>query len=337
MRVLFVTHPRSAIYHGGMEIQMERTKWALEQHGVEVVLYSPWVQQIEDVDLCHIFSLDGSVHLYARKAAEAGKKVVVSTVYNCFSAPLWRMKIKRRLSACPGVYTDLRRSCELLRYCHKIVALNVEEKKAIRYIFDVPDDTIAVVPNGINKECMAATAAPFRERFGFSDFVLQVASIEPRKNQLTLIEAMRGLPHKLVLIGPPMGDRSYYERCRAASDGNVVFVGRLSPDDPVLHSAFHAARLFVLPSFSEVMPLTLYEAAVAGARIIASNRFPVMSALSAHISRFAPTDVAGLRRMIEAQMPKGRDPALAQAARQLPSWEEVGGMIRGLYEELLSG
>jgi len=67
------------------------------------------------------------------------------------------------------------------------------------------------------------------------DFVLSVGLVEPRKNQLMLLHALRdsGLP--IVIIGRH-NDRRYYQLCRRFAPKGTVFID---------HTAARAARLRV--------------------------------------------------------------------------------------------
>ena len=44
-------------------------------------------------------------------------------------------------------------------------------------------------------------ADQFTQRYGFKDFILCVGRIEPRKNQLNIIRALRGIKSDIVFIG----------------------------------------------------------------------------------------------------------------------------------------
>ena len=68
---------------------------------------------------------------------------------------------------------------------------NAEADQLVRY-FQVPAERIHVVPNGADERFAEADPAPFARRVGTRDFVLSAGRIEPRKNQLGLLRAMRG-------------------------------------------------------------------------------------------------------------------------------------------------
>ena len=124
--------------------------------------------------------------------------------------------------------------------------------------------------------------------------------------------------------------------CRKEAGGNVLFTGGLAHDNPLLASAYAAARLFVLPSYSEVMPLTLYEAAAAGCRVIVSKNVPVASLTVNLIPTFDPCSPSDLRSLIASEMEKPRNSQLQAAVRDMASWRCVCEQIASIYEKVLS-
>ncbi|WP_232624310.1 glycosyltransferase family protein [Paraburkholderia ginsengisoli] len=78
-------------------------------------------------------------------------------------------------------------------------------------IFDLPQQKIVSVLNGVEQSFYEPVEPElFRSEFGIQDrFVLNVDNIQPRKNQLALIRAMKSLPElTLVLIGHQRGPES---------------------------------------------------------------------------------------------------------------------------------
>ncbi|MBA3613267.1 MAG: glycosyltransferase [Nitrospirales bacterium] len=339
MKVLFLTYPRIGLNRGGLQIQIEETAKGLAQRGVEVIFYDPWRNQIPDVDVCHVFSIDGAVVSHVQRSIGSGKPVIVSSVLNLFHVPpsLMRMKV---LSSrfIPGMYSDLKRANLMLHAASRVIALNENERKLLSTIFSLPSDRIVTIPNGLKASFATGDPLLFEEKYGVKDFVLNVASIEERKNQLTLIRAMKSLPYPLVIIGKILSEQEeYISRCRAQANKRVIFTGSLAHDDPILASAYRAAKLFVLPSFSEVMPLTLYEASVAGCRVVASKNVPVARPLQHLVPVFDPHSPEDLASLITTEMEKPPTLELQSIVRDMPSWQQVCQQIHGSYENALTG
>ncbi|WP_342349252.1 glycosyltransferase [uncultured Nitrospira sp.] len=337
MKVLFLTYPRIGLNRGGLQIQIEETAKGLTQRGVEVIFYDSWRNQIPDVDVCHVFSIDGSVVSHVQRSIGSGKPVIVSSVLNLFHVPQSLMRMKVLSSRfIPGMYSDLKRANLMLHAASRVIALNEDERKLLSTIFSLPSERIATIPNGLKTSFSTADPLLFEKKYGVKDFVLNVASIEERKNQLTLIRAMKSLPYPLVIIGNLSSEQeTYISRCREQANKQVIFTGSLAHDDPILASAYRSAKLFVLPSFSEVMPLALYEAAIAGCRVIASKNVPVAGSVRQLVPVFDPHSPEDLERLIISEMEKPRGIELQSVVRDMPSWQQVCEHIHVTYETVL--
>lgn len=337
MRVLFLTYPRIGLNRGGLQIQIEETARSLSKLGLDVVQYDPWKNQVPDVDICHVFSIDCSMVDHVTRAVKLKVPVVVCPVLNIFNSPPLLSIVKQKLSVLPGVYSDLKRAKVMLDAAALVLAANSDERELLTKVFNVEPSKLRIIPNGISMTFRDGDPQLFQEKYGTKNFVLNVASIEPRKNQLTLVRAMRGLPYTLVLVGraSPENER-YFKQVKAEAGSNVQFVGSLQHDDPMLASCYRAAKLFVMPSFSEVMPLTLNEAAVAGCRILASDQVPIAEAIAPFVRRFRPNDVQAVTRLIDDEMRDQAESAIPQAIRAMPTWDQVGQELLVLYRSLVN-
>jgi glycosyltransferase involved in cell wall biosynthesis len=337
LRVLFLTYPRIGLNRGGLQLQIAKTAEALTGLGIEVVYYNPWLNEIPEVDLCHVFSIDGSMMYHVQSAKNRLKPVVVSPVFSCSGVPLWQTKIKAKLSSLlPGMYTDLVRARALLEGASHVIALTGNERAALEQSFQIRRDKLSIIPNGIEKRFSSASPRLFEERFGFNDFILQVGSIDRNKNQLATIRAVKGTPHKLVIIGQASTiNENYYQACTAAADDNVFFLGQLSHDDPLLASAFAAAKTFILPSYNEVMPLVLYEAALAGCKLVVSQSVPVEPALRPFVTPVDPDSVGNIAAVLNAEMASPMTAGGQQVALAMPTWAGVAASIKDIYLNLL--
>ena len=335
MRVLFLTYPRIGLNKGGLQIQIEETAKGLTDLGVEVIRYDPWKNQIPNVDICHVFSIDSSMVYHVMRAVSLGVPVLVCPVLNLFDTRPVLSMIKQRLSVLPGMYSDLRRAGRMLDAATLILAANTDEREMLTKLFKVDPAKFRIIPNGISVAFRNGDPHLFEKVHGIKDFVLNVASIEPRKNQLALVRAMQHLPYSLVLVGKASPENAnYMEKVKAEAGTNVRFIGTIQHDDPMLASCYRAAKLFVMPSFSEVMPLTLNEAAVAGCRILASDQVPVSESIAALIRRFCPNDVEAITRLIDAEM---RDPSIntiPHAVAAMPTWNDICLQLTELYQEV---
>ena len=107
----------------------------------------------------------------------------------------------------------------------------------------------------------------------YKDHVICVARFEGRKNQLNLINAMKNTKIPLTFIGRPSANQmSYYLECKklAAESSNIHFVEYVSHEN--LAAIYNAAKVHVLPSWSETTGLSSLEAAAMGCNIVITRK-----------------------------------------------------------------
>lgn len=143
-------------------------------------------------------------------------------------------------------------------------------------VWKLPPARVRYVPNGIDVVRFAAPPA-----LGLPGGLVKapgeiwigtVAALRPEKNLHRLLRAAAALPeepHARVVVvgeGPERGPLEA-TAARLGLDGRVLFTGRLSAPERVLH----ALDLFVLSSDTEQMPYSLLEAMAAGLPAVATD------------------------------------------------------------------
>jgi glycosyltransferase involved in cell wall biosynthesis len=142
---------------------------------------------------------------------------------------------------------------------------------------------VIMVPNaaagGLHPVSHERAARMVRDRFGIAGpFLLSVGDLQPRKNQIGLINAFARLvrshprlTHKLVLVGK---DTWFAPRVREAARRSgavdrICFPGFVEDAD-LLHF-YNACEFFVFPSFYEGFGLPVLEAMACGKAVACSN------------------------------------------------------------------
>jgi hypothetical protein len=324
---------------GGMYIQIKKTAEALQQYGVSVVFHNPWENELADCDICHVFSTHEAVYGMLDAAVSSSKPVVWSTVFNVFKRPMWQLRMQVGLSKIlPGFYPIWKNCHRVSSLCNHVILLNEDEQFRFQSLFPSIKNKVSIIPNGVDFMFNNGDKMAFMRHFGLSPgdkYVLNVGIICERKNQLTLIRAAKGKSWKLVIVGP-YSESIYSKQCRheAASCDNVIMTGALPYHSDLLAGAYAGAKVFCLPSFSEVQPLTLIEAAVAGCSLVASNQVPIMPSLKGHVLLCVPDNIKELQKSIE----RGLD-SLATAREVIlkqPTWHEIGRKVACVYKQLVN-
>ena len=344
--------PGSILYHapsvvfqapGGGENQLVQTGRHLEDLGLSIRLFSPWLDRIEDARLLHLFGMSRE-GLELAKVAKA-RKVPIALSPICWFEP----------RAIAALATDpIRRACDLARWGVKRLAPKVPgwrrslleladvvlpnseaEAHQLNRLFGTSLARIRVVPNGVSSTFAYASATNFREEYGAGDFVLYTGRIEPRKNVLGLIEAVAALGLRLVVIGTvPPGREAYAEACRRAGDGLVRWMGTMEHDDPRLASAFAAARVFALPSWFETPGLAALEAALAGCPVVVTPYGCTREYFGDRVEYARPDRPSEIARALIRAWEQGADPRLAAHVGSRYLWSDVAQRTAEVYDQI---
>ena len=215
--------------------------------------------------------------------------------------------------------------------------------------FGIAHEKIRAIPLGVDAsfrprtaEEMLATLAKFE--LHRSDFLLVVATLEPRKNLARLVRAYAALPeatkqrHPLVIVGARGWLNGELERTLAPleASGAVRRLGYVDESElPILYAGAYA---FAFPSLYEGFGLPVLEAMASGAPVLTSNvsSLPeVAGDAEALVDPYSPEAIAdGIYRVLtDVDLRRAlRRKGLARA-RQF-SWETSVRRVREIYGEV---
>jgi len=344
--------PGSILYHapsvvfqapGGGENQLVQTGRHLDDMGLNIRLFSPWLDRLEDARLLHLFGMSREGLELARVARARQVPIALSPI--CWFEPraiaalapdpvrrawdLAKWGVKRVAPRVPG----WRRT--LLKLADVVLPNSEAEATQLTRIFSLDASRIRVVPNGVSSTFAYASPDTFREEYGAGDFVLYAGRIEPRKNVLGLVEAIAALGLKLVVIGSvPPGQEGYADACRRAGDGLVRWMGRMDHDDPRLVSAFAAARVFALPSWFETPGLAALEAALAGCAVVVTPYGCTREYFGDRVEYARPDRPTEIARALIRAWEQGADPRLAAHVGSRFLWSEVAQRTAEVYDQI---
>jgi len=321
MRVLFNTYPWAFDRPGGGEMQLMKYAEHLPRLGIEVLLHDLWRPRFDDVDLVHFFSgIGGSVHFCNHVHSRKLPLVI--------SSSLWITETTRERYP----VGEIRQQFAL---AEAIVTNSRLEADTLADVLDLPRERFVPVLNGVDRRfAERIDAGIFRQRFGIQGpFVLNVANVEARKNQLDLARALRGGELPLVIIGH-LRDRKYLQQVMDKGGGIIRYLGPIAHDDPALHAAYAACSVFALPSELETPGLAALEAAAAGARLVVTLEGSTREYFDDEAVYVRPGDIRGLRAAINRALAGPSPPALARRIVEQFAWDRVIGELKALYERL---
>lgn len=323
MRVVLNTYAVAFDCPGGGEVQLLQSRAALERRGVEVDLFDTWRPQLRTADVVHFFSLHGGSANFCGHVKQIGRPLAISPI-------VWLTD-----ENIPKFPIDEMR--HLLHICDRVLPNSAAERDQLVEFFEFPAEKCTVTYNGIDASyAELADAEPFREYYGIrSPFALCVANIEPRKNQLKLIEAFAAVDTQLVLVGH-IRDRDYYEQCMDAAGANVRHVGGLPDGDALLRSAYRACDVFVLPSQLETPGLAALEAASQGAKIVITEVGATREYFADWVEYVAPNDVTAIAAAVDRALTAPSDASLREHVLNSFTWDRTAAQLVEAYELMLA-
>lgn len=342
-RVILAGGLTSMMAPGGGETQLMATTQALQELGVAARLWRPWEETFTETDVLHLF---GSLPEHLATVVQArrrGVRTVLSTIAWFDLASRWHSgaTFGRRLfdCGCGLVRSFVPRLPHWRRRLYESVDLLLPNSQAeaeqLIERYDVPENRIRVVPNGASPRFAVGDAAAFSDLVGMRDFVLYPGRIEPRKNQLGFLRAMRGVSVPIVVLGNAVpGHEGYLAACRREAGSMVQFVGRLEYDDPCLAGAYAACRCVALTSWFETPGLVALEAGMSGVPLALTDRGPTREYFGDLAEYASPGDRNSIRRAVLAAYESSRNPPLARLVRERYSWRAAAVATRDAYRSL---
>ena len=171
-------------------------------------------------------------------------------------------------------------------------------------------------------------------------YLLAVGALRPRKNLRRLVEAFRslragGLPHRLVLAGPDLGEGA---ALRAAAAGVPVELSG-PVGDRRLDALMRGADLLVHPSLYEGFGLAALEAMARGTPVALARATALPEAGGDAAAYFDPLDPADLAATIRRVLADGELRAgMAERGRARAaalSWEATAAATAAVYREAI--
>lgn len=185
---------------------------------------------------------------------------------------------------------------------------------------------VTVIPNDVDLgDFLGASGEGVREELGLppgETLLLSVSRLAAEKNLVFLLDAVApllrdGPPARLVFVGDGPLRPDLERRTREAGlAGRVTFTGRLP--HALTARYYAAADLFLMPSITEVNPLTIGEALAAGTPVAAVDSFSAREGMvDGHDGVIAPLDIEAYRHAVRGLLAdRARLAAMAEAARE---------------------
>jgi glycosyltransferase involved in cell wall biosynthesis len=356
VKVLFRIRSDIDRFPGGDEVQLRRTREALETMGVETALLPGVAEMPAGFDLVHLFNTTRiqETALQLRQARDRDVPVVVSTIWHSTAEmrkfyahlrgwswfPLTAYQSAKeawyaRRSGLPIFWPAVLRfravQRQVVEAADAVLPNSEAELDLLRSELGARPRVAFVVPNGFT------FAGPPASVDGARRDVLCVGRVEPRKNQLGVIRAFKRLPrgpHRLRLFGAMNeAHEGYAAQVRAELvPGWVEYAGVVSQTE--LAGEMARSSVVVLASFFETCGLVVLEALACGARACVTRSPCLRDYYADRVDYCDPYDEASIATGISAAL--HREPEDHSAFLGGFSWERAAQQTLRAYESVLA-
>jgi glycosyltransferase involved in cell wall biosynthesis len=184
------------------------------------------------------------------------------------------------------------------------------------------------------------------ERFRIDKpFVLTVGDLQPRKNQIGLIQAFEELilrnpqlPHRLVIVGKKtwFADRIVETGKNSRIADRIVYTGFVNDDE--LLQLYNACDMMVFPSFYEGFGLPILEAMACGRAVACSNTSSMPEVANAAAIVFDPASrdeiVRSMRDILLDAELRTRMERLGLHRASLFTWQRTAQQTLEIYRQV---
>jgi glycosyltransferase involved in cell wall biosynthesis len=332
MKILLNCHMPFLLAHGGAQIQIEQTKAALDQIGVQVE-YLRWWDEKQTGDILHqIGWLDRPMMALAQ---QRGWKVAMTILLTEQCNRPWRELLPRKLlirSALAVPFAS--RLKERLRWssyhlCDRMIVGLEAERMILADIYGVPRERIEVVPLGLAKAWL--DAGPGKRN---KEHLICTGTIGPAKNSVALAQLAHAAGTPLLFVGKPFDfQSSFWKEFEKLIDGKIVKHHQHVASQEDLIGLLQHARGYVLMSRNENWSLAAHEAAAAGLPMLVPDQRWSRERFGDRVSYWPKKGraaaVSALRRFYD------QCPSLSPPGIHLHSWVETAERLRDIYTQML--
>lgn len=253
-RILLTTYHQAYLKKGGGEFELFSISEKLKRHGLIADIYGPWSRALEHYDIVLHFSVHGGGLDLLHHVHDKGVPVALwPNIWLNAPAPQIEQLVREHIDLANAV----------------IFKSRAEQDKFASF-FDLPaHKTRNIITLADSIYTRPAPPGLFKSLYKLDRYAVGMGIIEPTKNQLAAIRALKGTGLKLVLIGSHR-DAEYYQACKQEGGSEVLFIDALPARSEILRSALSEADVFIECSH-EPPGLSSIEAGLTGVNLVLSD------------------------------------------------------------------
>ncbi|MEW6697732.1 MAG: glycosyltransferase family 4 protein [Bacillota bacterium] len=317
--------------------------WVMQLNMAMIERAVPLLEKLGKVDIVHAH--DWLVAYAAKVCKHAYKIPLIATIH----ATEWGRH--------NGLHNDVQRHISDIEWwltyeSWRVICCSYYMQGQLKHIFQLPDDKLRVIPNGVNPEnfTYAPKAKPMIKRENYAapgeKIVYYVGRLVPEKGVQVLLEAVPKIlqyhPNtKFIIAGKGFfeGELKHKAACLRV-DNRIYFTGYV--DDCTRNCLYHFADVAVFPSLYEPFGIVALEAMAARTPVVVSDngglgeivdhRVNGMKAYTGNANSLADNILHCL--LDPASAKQMRDQAYRDVIEKY-NWESIARQTKRIYKEVI--
>jgi glycosyltransferase involved in cell wall biosynthesis len=370
MKVLFQARINLLKAPGGDTIQILKTKEYLEKIGLQVDLDISLNKNISynNYDLVHLFNVTRiqETYWYAKNAKAANKPILLSTIYwdnsefekkgdlgfrsliNKFVSvnsieflkTFARMLVQREFNKATFTllikgFKNLQK--ETTKYIdHFLPNAKIEMDMFHKSFSPNKKLPFTVIPNAVTVKTKISSKFNQKNlKSDFKDCILCVGRIDPRKNQLNLVKALKNTHYKVVFIGKPAPNHSsYMSKIKKEATENMFFLGWM--DNDKINDFYKLAKVHVCPSWFETPGLVSLEAVALGCNIVVTDKGSTIEYFGNEAFYCKPDSVKSIKNAVDLAFNSPKPLKLQKKVLNNYNWDATAQKTLEAYNLVLN-
>jgi glycosyltransferase involved in cell wall biosynthesis len=257
--------------------------------------------------------------------SQQGVKVVLYPIFDRMK-PLWQMKLLKPMMMKLPVFNIYSQRQKILDAVDIIITANNAETNEIVALYDADINKIQLIHYGIDDQLFITEQVIsenlFFNKYNVTDFVFcAAASICNRKNQLTLIKALKGTGIKLVLNNTNKISDGLDTEFHALVDGDPDILCLERMDFDMMISCYKNAKVSVSVSQAETAGLVNLEAGYLGCNLVVSNLEALQEYLQTYATFVDQNSEKSIKGAIQTAMETEYNPQLREFVKENYTWD----------------
>jgi glycosyltransferase involved in cell wall biosynthesis len=334
MKILFNTYLGAFYRPGGGEVVMLKLQRALIKRGHEVKLVNHHLDDLDEYDLIHEFSIVSWRKWLFYKMNDIRFVLTPTCWPRIEMTDLLKARLKYFLKGLFSKASKLERIQDYLSFPQLILpTTKLEQARMKKAYHTLSNQTFEVIPNGVDLPVDITNLKNKYER----DYCLYVGTIAPNKNLLMAIKSSIQLGIELVVVGDFKQEyREYYDKCYSYKDKGIHFLGRV--DDVVeLASYYHYAKCTLVLSDFETCSLVALESGTYGTPVLITKYGGTKEVFKDHVTYCDGSNQAEVEDSLRSILKENRkNDTFREFVLMNYQWDVIAQKVEMLYQRVIS-